>query len=339
MPQRWTPDPEKGPERIRPPGVESSRDEGIVDTRGRAIFTVDLEEYFQVGALREMIPKAEWKYLPSRVGWALDRLLGQLASFDAKATFFVSGWIVDVHPELARRVVDEGHEVAVLARPPRPEEPDRRRAEFERVARESRAKLEAEVDRRVVGFRTSGFTHPVPAPEAAAILSRCGYRYDSTLIDPRAFRSATDEDPLSPVARIRLDGGNLMEVPPTTFDVLGRRLFTVGGTAFRVLPETLVHRLLEREIEPPGMGVFFMRSWECDPAQPTLPVPAVDRVRLYWGLERVDGRLRRLLGTFSFQSVSGALGLDTEPGGKEERGADGARRDRSGPERRRRSHG
>lgn len=289
---------------------------------GRAMFTVDLEEYFQVGALRDWIPRAEWESLPSRAGWALDRLFEQLDAHGARATFFVSRWLLDARPELAARVADAGHEAAVLARPPQEHGAGDTREEFRRVAREARDRLEDVTGRRVHGYRTYGFQHPVPAAEAAAVLSELGYTYDSTLIDPTALPDHFGIERQGPVTELPLDGDGLLEVPPAVCDAGGRRLFTVGGTAFRVLPAGLIHRLLAREETAVCGGVFYMRSWEFDPEQPVLPVPFMSRVRLYWGLDRVRKRVSDLLDAFAFDSVAGALGLDVRTAG-----ADGSGRE------------
>lgn len=279
---------------------------------GRAIFTVDLEEYFQVEALREWVPRGEWESLPSRAGWALDRCLACLDDHDARATFFVARWLLEAHPELPRRVVEAGHEAAVLARPPAEGDAAARRTEFRRLAREARERLEEITGQPPLGYRTSRFAHPIPPEQATEILSQLGYRYDSTLIDPTVLSRRFGIDPDAAAVELPAEDDGLLEVPPTVCSVGRHRLFTVGGTAFRVLPESVIHRLLARDATPTCGGVFYMRSWEFDPEQPVLPVPFMSRVRLYRGLDRVEGRLRRLLDTIPFDSVAGALGLEAE---------------------------
>lgn len=272
---------------------------------GRAIFTVDLEEYFQVDALRDWVPKREWDSLPSRAGWVLDRLLERLESHDAGATFFVSGWLLRTRPELARRVVDAGHEAAVLVRPTPDGDDGARPAAFRQRADAMRDRLREVTRRPVLGFRVPRSAPPIPHSRAASILDALGYSYDSTAVGSPA---APDGEGVA-----ASDGGTLLHVPPTTCSLGGERLFTAGGTAFRVLPEAVIHRLLRRAASPRCGGVFHMRSWEFDPEQPVLPAPPLARVRLYWGLDAVEERLDRLLDAFAFDSVAGALGLG--PGG------------------------
>src|SRR5256885_13278966 len=76
------------------------------------IFTVDVEEYFQVHAFEGVVRRSEWPSLPSRVSQNVEVLLDLLAEHDAVATFFVLGWVADRHPHVVRRIADAGHEIA-----------------------------------------------------------------------------------------------------------------------------------------------------------------------------------------------------------------------------------
>src|SRR5688500_15585016 len=86
------------------------------DTRtGCAIvnaFTVDVEDYFQVSAMAPYIARSEWEHRDCRVERNTDRILLMLADNRAKATFFVLGWIAERYPQLIRRIVESGHEIA-----------------------------------------------------------------------------------------------------------------------------------------------------------------------------------------------------------------------------------
>jgi len=76
------------------------------------IFTVDVEEYFQVGAFDRVVSRKDWDSLPSRLEHSIGILLELLARHDANATFFTLGWIVERYPSLVRRIAENGHELA-----------------------------------------------------------------------------------------------------------------------------------------------------------------------------------------------------------------------------------
>ena len=74
--------------------------------------TVDVEDYFQVQALRTHFPRHVWEKQSARVEQNTDRILSLFGSAGVKATFFTLGWIAKRHPSLVRRIVEHGHELA-----------------------------------------------------------------------------------------------------------------------------------------------------------------------------------------------------------------------------------
>ena len=75
-------------------------------------FTVDVEEYFQVSAFESRVRRADWDRFEPRVVGSVYRLLDMLARHEARATFFVVGWVAERHPDLVRGIAHAGHEIA-----------------------------------------------------------------------------------------------------------------------------------------------------------------------------------------------------------------------------------
>ena len=76
------------------------------------LFTVDVEEYFQVNAFEQVVSRSAWDTMPSRVAASVETLLETLARHHTYATFFTLGWIADKHPAVVRAIAAGGHEVA-----------------------------------------------------------------------------------------------------------------------------------------------------------------------------------------------------------------------------------
>ncbi|MBT7310152.1 polysaccharide deacetylase family protein, partial [bacterium] len=76
------------------------------------ILTIDLEEWFHGHNYLEAVPPELWDEQESRVVGNTDILLSMLESYNIKATFFVLGWTAERHPELVRKISDQGHEIA-----------------------------------------------------------------------------------------------------------------------------------------------------------------------------------------------------------------------------------
>jgi polysaccharide deacetylase family protein (PEP-CTERM system associated) len=264
-------------------------------------FTVDVEEYFQVSAFEGCVPRERWNELESRVVPSVGRLLELLARHDARATFFVLGWVAQRHPGIVRDMVSAGHEVASHgwdhARITELS-PERFRLE----TRRTKQVLEDAAGAPVVGFRAPSFSL-VPGYEwALDILLEEGYRYDSSLFPVRRPGYGYPNGKRDP-HWLRLPGGRLAEVPPTTLRRWGLNLPAGGGAYFRLLPYGLVREALldcERRGVP---GTFYIHPWELDPEQPRLRAPFLTRVRHYGGLRRTEPRLIRLLEEFRFGRV------------------------------------
>src|SRR5436190_1835330 len=76
------------------------------------VLTVNLEDYFQVGAFNRYVQRGQWARFESRLAHHVALTLDLLEKHRAKATFFTLGWTADKYPELLREIVARGHEVA-----------------------------------------------------------------------------------------------------------------------------------------------------------------------------------------------------------------------------------
>jgi hypothetical protein len=88
----------------------------------------------------------------------------------------------------------------------------------------------------------------------------------------------------------------------------GVRVPVSGGGYFRLLPYAMtrsgLRQINERHNRP---FTFYLHPWEVDPGQPRLKVSAFSRFRHYNNLHKCEGRLRRLLGEFSFSTMRDVL--------------------------------
>ena len=78
----------------------------------RNALSVDVEDWFQVGAFEKVIRRDAWETLPRRVEANTDRVLALFERAGVRATFFTLGWVAARHPALIRRIAAAGHEIA-----------------------------------------------------------------------------------------------------------------------------------------------------------------------------------------------------------------------------------
>lgn len=270
------------------------------------LFTVDVEDYFQVQAFEGLVSRDRWESYPSRVVSATERLLDLLARYDTRGTFFTLGWVAERYPGLVRRIAEAGHEVASHSYWHRrvyglaPEE-------FRRDLREAKDRLENASGQPCLGFRAASFSI-VPGTEwAFDILLEEGFRYDSSLFPIRRPDYGYPGAPLAPF-RIERPGGSLLELPLATLPLAGLRLPAAGGGYLRQLSPALVHRAFRAWGEQGISASFYVHPWEVDPGQPRLPCGRITALRHYRNLGGMLSRLERLLSRFRFTSVMERFG-------------------------------
>lgn len=262
----------------------------------------DIEDYFQVQALSDAFPRETWSQCESRVERNTGKLLDVLAEADCKATFFTLGWVGERHPQLVRRIVAAGHELASHGYAHfrvDGQTPD----EFREDIRKTKRILEDCSGQAVVGYRAATFSVGPSTGWAFPILEAEGYKYSSSVYpvktDFHSFENAPrfSYRPESTTA--------FWEFPISTFKWGGRNFPVGGGGYFRLLPYSLFRQALLRvrsaEAKP---LVFYLHPWEVDPLQPRPShVSLKSRVRHYLNLGRTEARLRRLAKDFKWDRL------------------------------------
>jgi len=267
--------------------------------------TIDVEEHFQVSAFEEFVSRSDWDRLESRVDGNVHRLLELLAEHQARATFFVLGWLAERHPGLVRDIAGAGHEIASHGwdhRRVTGQEP----AHFRVSVSRSKRLLEDLTGAPVLGFRAPSFSIVRGLEWALDILVEEGYQYDSSLF-PVIRPGYGYANGLREPHRLDRPHGRLVELPPATRRLMGQNLPAAGGGYLRIFPYWLVHGAIA-EFDRRGVpATLYLHPWEIDPEQPRFPVPLLARLRHYTGLRRTLPRLSRLLAEFKFTAICDGL--------------------------------
>lgn len=259
--------------------------------------SVDVEDWFQVGAFENVIDRGEWDSIKTRVEDNVYRVIDLFAEADVSATFFTLGWVARRHPNMIRRIVDAGHEIASHGF-------DHARVftftrkEFAEDIRKAREIIEDCSGVRVTGYRAPSFSIDGRTPWAFAELAEQGYAYSSSVAPVVHDHYGWPEAPR--FAFKPLPWSDMIELPVTTAMLGGRRVAAGGGGFFRVLPYGFSRwaiRQVNRADKRPA--VFYFHPWEVDPAQPRVAhAPLRSRFRHYTGLARMAGKLRELVEEF-----------------------------------------
>lgn len=274
----------------------------------RNALSVDVEDWFQVGAFERVIDRAGWDALESRVEANSDAVLALFAEAGVKATFFTLGWIAARHPALIRRIVAAGHEIAshgwdhqrvfTLT-------PDAFRADLARA----RAAIEDAAGEKVMGYRAPSFSIDARTPWAHPILAEEGYAYSSSVAPVVHDHYGWPEAPrfaFAPVA-----GSDFIEIPVTTARLAGRTIAAGGGGFFRLLPYRFSRWAITQVNAEGRPAIFYFHPWEIDPDQPSVAnAPLKSRLRHYSRLSAMRGKLKRLLADFEWGRLDAIVAQD-----------------------------
>ncbi len=263
--------------------------------------SVDIEDWFQVGAFERSIARDDWDSLLPRVERNSDAVIELLGRAGAKATFFTLGWVAERYPALIRRIVDAGHELAshgwdhvrVFTMTP---------DQFRDDIRRTRALLEDIGGQKVTGYRAPSFSIDQRTPWAHEILAEEGYAYSSSVAPVVHDHYGWPEAPR--FAFRPIDGNPLIELPVTTARLRGRTIAAGGGGFFRLLPYAFSRWAIRQVNADERPAIFYFHPWEIDPGQPRVTrAPLKSRLRHYARLGAMEAKLERVIREFRWGRV------------------------------------
>jgi polysaccharide deacetylase family protein (PEP-CTERM system associated) len=274
------------------------------------IMTVDVEDYFQVAAFKDNIPVDKWDNYEYRAGERTRELLDVFSRHGVKATFFVLGWVAKKDPELIRRIVSEGHELASHGYWHQ-KAFEITRAEFKKDITIAKDVLEDISGERVIGYRAPSFSIDKRNEWAFDELASAGYLYSSSTYAVAHDHYGTPDWPTEPY---KLDNG-LLELPQATIDIAGRRIPVGGGGYFRLLPLSLSKLFINQyEKQHNAPYIFYFHPWEIDHEQPRINDASMkSRFRHYVNLKRMKSKISAISEAYNWTTFRDAYpGLEGE---------------------------
>ncbi len=274
----------------------------------RAAFSFDIEDWHhsELHGARDVRPEE------SIVARGTEAILDLLARHGWRSTFFVLGDVVREHPELIRRMVDEGHELACHGMSHRPlwrVSPDAFRAEL----REFRATVESVLG----GFPVSGFRAPTFSidrsnPWALDVLHEEGYRYDSSIFPMKVKMYGTPGAPVGIYRPSRGDlrrhdpNGALVEFPVAIAELQGLRFPVGGGFYLRALPLPIFRAGLDFILRHRPF-VLYLHPREVAPEERRLRLDPVNGFITYVNLHTVMAKLENLFERYEWTTMESIL--------------------------------
>jgi polysaccharide deacetylase family protein (PEP-CTERM system associated) len=269
--------------------------------------TVDVEDYFHVAALAEVIKRDDWSRMEYRAEANTQYLLDMFGTAGIRATFFFLGWVAKRSPQLVKAVHAAGHEIGChgmsheLIYRQTPEV-------FRSETTDSKRLLEDLTGERVSGYRAASWSITGKSLWALDVIADLEFEYDSSIFPIRHDIYGIPDAPTKP-GRVRTPKGReVVEFPPSTARMMGARVPVAGGGYFRLLPYWFTRMGLRQiNFDRKEPFIFYLHPWEIDPDQPVVRAGLKSRFRHYTNLGKTSTRLRRLIGEFRFGTVREVL--------------------------------
>jgi polysaccharide deacetylase family protein (PEP-CTERM system associated) len=263
-------------------------------------FTIDVEDYFQVSAFSPYIDRNSWDLRECRVENNIDNILNILNLSSTKATFFTLGWIAERYPQLVRKIVQEGHELASHGYG-HERASHLSKQDFFNDIKASKNLLEDISGVAIKGYRAPSFSIGENNLWAFDCLLDAGYKYSSSIYPIKHDHYGMPESP----RHFHSVRNGLIEIPITTLRMFGKNFPSSGGGYFRLLPYSLsklmISKVLSIDKKP---AIFYFHPWEIDVNQPK--VPGIDfktKFRHYVNIKHMEKKIGKLLTDFNWDRV------------------------------------
>jgi polysaccharide deacetylase family protein (PEP-CTERM system associated) len=270
----------------------------------RAAMSIDVEDWFQVENLKAVVARDTWDERELRVERNTDRMLQLMAERGVTCTCFILGWVAEKCPQLIRRIVDAGHEIAShgyghdliysLSH-----------EAFRQDILRARGLLEDIAGVKVRGYRAPSFSI---TDWAIDILQETGIEYDSSAFPTVAhdrYGKLTGMSAQEPIVELR---EGFHEVCVSCLTIGRKGLPWGGGGYFRMIPYPVFKRGVGKILASGQPYVFYIHPWEIDAGQPKMTgLKRSHRFRHYVNLGRCEARWAKLLSDFAWMPIGALL--------------------------------
>lgn len=271
--------------------------------------TVDVEDYFHVSAFDSVIKPIEWENITPRVGDNTHKLIDLFNEHDVKATFFTLGWVAKKCPDVIKRIVDEGHELASHGTNHRRNTTMSREEVFADI-KESKDILEQVSGKQIIGYRAPSFSINKDNQYIFDMLVELGFKYSSSTYPIEHDLYGVPDWPR--FMHTRPEG--IIEIPIPTLEKNDKNKGIGGGGYFRLYPYWLSRRRIERYlVENDQPYNFYFHPWEIDADQPRVANASFkSKLRHYINLNAMEKKLVMLMQDFNWSTMKDVYGISKE---------------------------
>ena len=267
------------------------------------VLSFDIEDWFHILDLPEN-PMKDWSMHESRVEKNTLKILDIIKEKDARATFFVLGWIAERYPQLVKEIQRQGHEIGCHGHGHQLIT-DLSKENYRADLLKSSEILNHITGKNPVSYRGPGFSITTKNSWALEVIAECGFKYDSTIYPGRHGHGGILNFPSDPTKIIfNNTGRELFEFPITTDTILGKVMGFSGGGYLRLLPyHFIIKRKFKKCVNANRPVMVYLHPRDLDPETPKLKMPLYRRFKSYVNINSTEKKLERLLSEFKFTTL------------------------------------
>lgn len=265
------------------------------------IFTIDLEDYYHCNFKDETFK--ENLHVTPTIEKNTEKILNIFDKYNVKATFFVLGKVAELYPNIVKKIHNKGHEISSHGYAHKLIY-TQTKEEFRNDIKKSKMIIENIIGEPVIGYRAPSWSIREDNKYALEIIEEEGFKYSSSIFPTQNFLYGIKNAPIytnnPEIGNNRL---KLIEIPPSTVKIVGKRIGFSGGFYFRFFPLFIIKRYINKlnKLEQPA--ICYLHPWEIDSNTPKLNVPFIEQVIHQYGTKRCYRKLEKLLKSYKFTSI------------------------------------
>jgi polysaccharide deacetylase family protein (PEP-CTERM system associated) len=266
------------------------------------ILTFDIEEWFHLLDNASTKTEIQWENYEVRIHQNMERVFKILEATDAKASFFVLGWIAEKYPEVVKEIIDRGYEIGShttfhqLVY-------EQNEQSFKTDTERSIKSLEDISGKKVKMFRAPGFSITEKNKWAFEILYELGIEIDSSVFPADRSHGGLPSYGTAQPSLLKYNGVQLKEFPINTYSILKRPMIFSGGGYFRFFP----YKFIKDWTQKSDYVMSYFHPRDFDPDQPMIKeLPIHRKFKSYVGLKKADKKLEKWISDFEFMDIETA---------------------------------
>lgn len=267
------------------------------------ILTIDFEDYYASALMTyqkldlttdESIK--EGKRLPQ----TLFKTLHLLKRYNAKATFFIVGYIAEKYPDLIKKIQSDGHHIGSHSHSHRLIY-NMSRTDFLNDLKQSINALSAATQKEIDSFRAPAWSYSSQKTEWFwEVLNVCGIQYDSSIFP---FKNQLYGE-MNAERRIHKRGFNITEIPPSTMRYCNVNFPFSGGFYLRSMPYWLIKHGVKTIHRSGHPAVIYIHPYEIfEKLRKITGQKYIDYFIHHYNIHTTIYKMKRLLTDFKFCSI------------------------------------